>query len=98
MMGRDGSVALPHVSASLLPSLTLPPGICCTLDLLHRVKTNHPIFNTYYLATQCLSAMNTERAYTLALRDLETGRFSSIWAAVKVYNLDNTNLGRRRRG
>jgi len=42
--------------------------------------------------------MDTDQAYTLALRDLENGRYSSIRAAAKVYNLNNANLGRRRRG
>lgn len=42
--------------------------------------------------------MDNKHAYTLALKDLETGRFSSVRAAAKAYNLDNTNLGQRRRG
>ena len=42
--------------------------------------------------------MDTERAYTLALADLEAGRFRSIRAAADAYKIDNTNLGRRRRG
>ena len=42
--------------------------------------------------------MDNKHAYTLALRDLESGRYSTIRAAAKAYNLDNTNLGRRRRG
>lgn len=42
--------------------------------------------------------MDTERAYTLALKDLADGRFPSVRAAAAAYNLDSTNLGRRRRG
>ena len=42
--------------------------------------------------------MDVEQAYALVLKDLKTGRFSSLRAAVKADNLDNTNLGRRRCG
>ena len=42
--------------------------------------------------------MDIEQRYTSALRDLDTGRYKSIRAAVAVYKLDHSTLGRRRRG
>ena len=84
--------------AKLSTTVTPPPGICCTRDLLHLKFSNILLSITHYLNHQPSPAMDTERAYTLALADLEAGRFRSIRAAADAYKIDNTNLGRRRRG
>ena len=76
----------------------LVPPVPDTRDLQHRVLSNLPLFIDIYLRTQVQSAVEIDQAYDLAPSDLDTGRYSSIWAAAEAYILDNANLGRCRRG
>ena len=78
--------------------VTPPPWIYHTLDL-PRLKYcyDHYLFD-YHLNPQIQLAMDTETAYTSALQDLDSGRYSSVRAAAAAYKIDYSNLARRRRG